>query len=329
MFRNITIIGSGSWATALVKIFSESGIHISWVVRDAALAAQIQECARNTRYLSYVDLNLDFVNPTVDLEKAIHSSEMVIFALPSAYLSQAAEAIDPAWIVKKQVVVSIKGFVPGTAMVPSIFIQKKFGLLKPVMVIGGPCHAEEIAIKRNTYVTIAGTDTTNAERLKNSIQVKYVNGIVNNDPSGVEYVAILKNIIGIATGIAAGLNYGENFIAVLVSNAMREVNRFLRSVNLLYRDVFDSAYFGDMLVTAYSDLSRNRTLGKLIGRGIKVSQALQAMEMVAEGYRASEELYVLTKNSELHLPIITSVYRILHQHASAFHEFKLIEKQLR
>lgn len=326
MIKSISVIGSGSWATALVKVFADSGIPTSWLVRSAYHAEQIKQEGRNPRYLSYLDLDLNYIKPLTQFEEAIQNAQLVVFAVPSAYLSGTIEYIEPTWLEDKQVAVSIKGFVPGTATVPSKFVQTKAGLSTPVMVIGGPCHAEEIAMKRNTYVTVAGEDVN---ALCDSMKVKYIKAISNNDPTGVEYAAILKNIIGIATGIASGLNYGENFQAVLTSNAMREINNFLDEINPLQRDLYDSAYFGDTLVTAYSDYSRNRTLGKLIGRGIKVTHALQAMEMVAEGYYASKELAMLTRDLETVFPIIGSVYRILHGHANAFQEFKLIEKHLR
>lgn len=329
MIKNVAVIGSGSWATALVKIFTESKIAVKWLVRGEELAGQIIDTGSNPRYLSSVDLNLKLVKPVTKFEEALPGSEIVIFALPSAYLQSAVESIEPGLLENVQVAVSIKGFIPGTGKVPGRFVYETAGLSKPVMVIGGPCHAEEIAIGRNTYITIACENSRLSDTFCKSLNVKYLRAIASNDPAGVEYVAILKNIIGIATGIADGLNYGENFQAVLVSNAMREVNRFLQLVSPVERDLFDSAYFGDLLVTAYSDYSRNRTLGKLVGRGIKVTQALHAMEMVAEGYHASRELSGILRNMNGSFPVIDSVHRILHHHASAFHEFKLIETQLR
>jgi glycerol-3-phosphate dehydrogenase (NAD(P)+) len=329
MVKNIAVIGSGSWATALVKIFSESKIAVKWLVRTEELANQILKTGNNPRYLSSVDINPKLVKPVTKFEDALPGSEIVIFALPSAYLQATIESLEPGILEHVQVAVSIKGFVPGTGKVPGRYVTDQAGLTKPIMVIGGPCHAEEIAIGRNTYITIACENNKMSQLLCKSLHVKYLRAVANNDPVGVEYVAILKNIIGIATGIADGLNYGENFQAVLVSNAMREVNRFLEFVSPVQRDLFDSAYFGDLLVTAYSDYSRNRTLGKLVGRGIKVTQALHAMEMVAEGYHASRELSGMLRNMNSAFPIIDSVHRILHHHASAFHEFKLIETQLR
>lgn len=329
MLDNISIVGSGSWATALVKVFSDSGISTSWLVRDSELAAQIIETGRNPRYLSYVDLDITKVKPCTNIEDVINGSSLIVFAVPSVYLQNYLNAIDPSWLNNKTLAVSIKSFIPGTAMLPSVFVKRHTKVTGDVLVIGGPCHAEEIATKRKTYITIASHDHEKAESLRQCINTKYIQAVSSNDPSGIEYVAILKNIVGIAIGMAVGLSYGENFIAVLVSNAMREVRSILSHVNPRERELFDSAYFGDLLVTAYSDFSRNRTLGKLIGRGIRVQEALQAMEMVAEGFKASAELAVLLGHNALQLPIINGVHRILHMHASAYHEFKLIENQLK
>lgn len=329
MLKTITIVGSGSWATALVKIFAESGIGVSWLVRSTEQADFISANGRNPRYLSYAELDTRFIKPTINAEAALLQSPLVIFAVPSAYLYNAVEEIDKDLLQGKQLVASIKGFIPGTGYIPGIFLQKYFNAAEPVLVIGGPCHAEEIAIKRNTYVTIAGENKQWVRRICNALNVPYITTVESCDPVGVEYVAILKNIIGIATGIANGLNYGENFLAVLTSNAMREVDSFLKEVHPAKRDLYDSVYFGDMLVTAYSDYSRNRTLGKLVGRGLQVNEALQGMGMVAEGFLASKELMPLLEWANISQPIMQSVYRILHNHANPFHEFKLIEKQLR
>jgi glycerol-3-phosphate dehydrogenase (NAD(P)+) len=329
MLKDVTIVGSGSWATALAKIFAESGINVSWLVRSSAQADFIQLNGRNPRYLSYAELDMRFIKPTALADEAFKEPQFIIFAVPSVYLHNVVEKIDSELLLNKQLAVSIKGFVPGTGYVPSVFLSKHFYCKEQVMVISGPCHAEEIAMKRNTYVTIAGENKHWVQSVSHVLNVHYIRTVGSCDPIGIEYVAILKNIIGIATGIARGLNYGENFQAVLTSNAMREVETFLNKIYPAKRDLFDSAYFGDMLVTAYSEYSRNRTLGKLVGRGLQVNKALDAMEMVAEGFFASKELMPIVQQLDIALPVMTSVYRILHQHANPFHEFKLIEKQLR
>lgn len=329
MLEHVTIVGSGSWATALVKIFSESHVDVSWLVRSEDQAVHIRSYGRNPRYLTYAELDTAFIHPTVTAQTALQDSELVIFAIPSAYLQNAVSAIDTGLLSEKQLAVSIKGFIPDTGDIPSTYLFKYYNATQPLIVIGGPCHAEEIAMKRNTYVTVAGENSEWVQTVCKKLDIHYICTVASSDPIGIEYCAILKNIIGIATGIASGLNYGENFQAVLTSNAMGEVRKFLNVVDPKERELFDSVYFGDILVTAYSDYSRNRTLGKLIGRGLQVNRALQTMDMVAEGYYASRELMPLLKRLKLSFPVINSVYRILHQHANPFHEFKLIEKHLR
>jgi glycerol-3-phosphate dehydrogenase (NAD(P)+) len=329
MLKNISVIGSGSWATALVKIFADSKIQVTWLVRSQEQVDYFYANRRNARYLSNAELDPDFVRPTTNLREAINGGQLIVFALPSAYLKGMVEDIDPGWLKDKQLAVSIKSFVPDTGYIPSLFISKYFGWTEPIIVLSGPCHAEEIAMERQTYLTIAGSEPQQIAEIGESVTAPYIQVIYNNDPSGVQYAAILKNIIGIATGIADGLHYGENFLAVLSSNAMREVNSLLNAVYSSVRDLHDSAYFGDLLVTAYSGHSRNRTLGKLIGRGMQVTKALGSMKMVAEGYYASRELFGITRQLGISLPIINSIYRILHEHANPFHEFKLVEKSLR
>lgn len=328
MLKKVTIVGGGSWATALTKIFSESRICVSWLLRNNNQAEFIRSNGYNPRYLSSASLDMNFIDPVTDAAEALHDSQLVVFAVPSSYLYDTLRTIDKELLQEKQLAVSIKGFIPYTGYVPSSFLGNWLNTRKPVIVIGGPCHAEEVAMKKSTYLTISGTDSRRVAEICESLDTQFLRVIPNNDPAGIEFTAILKNIIGIASGIARGLNYGDNFQAVLVSNTMHEISCFLDSISPNKRNLFDSAYFGDLLVTAYSDLSRNRTLGKLVGRGIHVSKAIQAMEMIAEGFHASKELAPLLKKLDISLPVINSVHRILHQHANPFHEFKLLEKQL-
>jgi len=329
MLQNVTVIGSGSWATALVKIFTESGLVVNWLLRSREQAEHIQVHGKNPRYLCNAELDARFINPTIDVTEALANSQLVVFAVPSAYLGATLENMDKDILAGKQLVVSIKGFVPGTGYIPSVYIRHHLNRADQVMLISGPCHAEEIAMRKNTYMTVAGEDESCVKALADCLDLHYIKTIISHDAAGIEFVAILKNIIAIATGIAQGLNYGDNFQAVLTSNAMREINTFLQEFYPGKRDLYDSAYFGDLLVTAYSEYSRNRTFGKLVGRGMRVQQSMQVMGMVAEGYNASRELDPLLKRMGLALPIINSTFRILHQHTNPYHEFKLVEKYLR
>jgi len=329
MLKQITIVGSGSWATALVKLFTEKGIRVFWLLRDREKVDFIKWNGYNPRYLSQVVLNKDLIFPMIETSLAFRDSDLVIFAIPSSYLEGALQQIDPDFLEGKNLAVSIKGLIPNSGCTPSRFVCKYMNAdARRIMVLGGPCHAEEVAEQRTTYMTISAENPEWVHDVCQSLKSSYLHTVCSNDPSGIEYASIIKNIIGIATGIANGLHYGDNFQAVLVSNAMRETGKFLDVVSPARRDLFNSAYFGDLLVTAYSDYSRNRTLGKLVGRGIQVNTALFAMEMVAEGFHASRELAAIHKKTKVSMPVINAVHRILHQHSSPYQEFKLLEEQL-
>lgn len=329
MLKRITIIGSGSWATALAKLFTDSGVHVAWLVRDEMLAHTLNSEGRNLRYLSSVDFDRSLLSATIDLPEACRDSELVLFAVPSAYLKNCLKAMDPALLDNIPVAVSIKSFVPGTSNTPGQFVRRYLKrTTADIIVLGGPCHAEEIANEKDTYLTVAGNDPAVVEKIRHSLRCHYVQAIASQDPLGIEYAAIIKNVIAIAAGIAEGLLYGVNFQSVLVSNAMREASDFIDHAVPGERDFFRSAYFGDLLVTAYSDLSRNRMLGKLVGRGVAARQAVQMMEMVAEGFYASKELGLLMEKAAVHAPILNTVNRILHKHANPFIEFKLLKEQL-
>ncbi|MBO9658562.1 MAG: hypothetical protein J7527_07030 [Chitinophagaceae bacterium] len=329
MLKRVSVIGSGSWATALVKMFSDSGTAVSWLVRNSEQQSFIQTSGYNPRHLSFAALRTQYIFPTADPLLSIKGSELVIFALPSAYLEQSLQRFDKEWFEDKQLAVSIKGFIPGSGCTPSQYLSRKLSREESsISVISGPCIAEEVASQKKSFITVCGADHRWIERISSSLNTPYVQVVVNTDPVGVEYAAILKNIIGIAAGIANGLQYGENFQSVLVSNAMREVGEFLGKILPAKRDFLNSAYAGDLLITAYSEQSRNRILGTLIGRGIQVSKALQSMATVAEGFHASKELMPLLKDIPVRMPVINCVYRILHKHANPIEEFGLLEKHL-
>ncbi|MCG2617025.1 hypothetical protein LZZ85_22205 [Terrimonas sp. NA20] len=329
MLKRVSVIGSGSWATALVKMFADSGTAVSWLVRNSEQQSFIQTSGYNPRHLSFAPLRTQYIFPTADPLLSVKGAELVIFAVPSAYLEQSLQRFDKGWFEDKHLVVSIKGFIPGSGCTPSQYLSRKLSREESsISVISGPCIAEEIALQKKSFITICGTDRTWIEKISSSLNTSYLEILKNTDPVGVEYAAILKNIIGIAAGIANGLQYGENFQSVLVSNALHEADEFLGKILPAKRDFFNSVYAGDLLITAYSEQSRNRILGTLIGRGIQVSKALQSMATVAEGFHASKELMPLLKDIPVRMPVINCVYRILHKHANPIEEFGLLEKHL-
>lgn len=328
--RSLTVIGSGSWATALVKIFSENSIHVKWHLRSQEYVDFLIANRRNPNYLSFLQLNLQYIQPTCIIEEAIAESSDIIFAVPSAFLESTISGLDPEILAGKRIYVSIKGLVSDRLLIPSVFLQKRFNLDRDtIYLLAGPCHAEEIAMDRKTYLTVSGQNESGVGRVAEVIQSHYLNVITNTDPLGVEYAVIIKNVIGIACGIAKGLNYGDNFLAVVVSNAMREVKDFLLKIDRRERDLFDSAYFGDLLVTAYSKFSRNRNFGYMIGRGYSVVKAETRMTMVTEGFPAAKGLHNTAAELGVTMPVLSTVYRILYQHSSPFTEFKLLESQLK
>lgn len=272
---------------------------------------------------------MQHIKPLSDFEEAAGMADHILFAIPSAHLQSSISKLDPELLHDKNVLVSIKGVVTRDNLLPSDYLGRYFRLDDSrIAVIGGPCHAEEIAMERKTYLTLASTNKELSASVTGAIHSHYIRTIVNEDPLGVEYAAILKNIIGIACGISSGLNYGDNFQAVLVSNSLREIKHFLGSVHPLDRDLSQSAYFGDLLVTAYSEFSRNRTFGHMIGRGYTVQLAHMQMNMVAEGYFAVKGIYDLSRQLGLEMPIVSAVYRILYNHISPYIEFKLLENKL-
>ena len=328
--QHLTIIGGGSWATALVKIFSESKINVTWYLRSQEHVNYLLANARNPNYLGFLQLDLQYIKPTNKIDEALASSGDVLFAVPSAYLESEVSELEEDVLDKINIYVSIKGIVSDSFLIPSVFLAKRFKLkVDDIAVIAGPCHAEEIAMGRKTFLTIAGNEQQILDRMKAAITSDYIKVVTNDDPLGVEYAAILKNVIGIACGMVKGMNYGDNFLAVVVSNAMREVNAFLGAVNEKKRNIYDSAYFGDLLVTAYSEFSRNRTFGQMIGRGYSVAMAESRMNMIAEGYPAVKGVQQIAKSLNVKMPVLAAVYRMLYQHAAPYSEFKLLENSLR
>lgn len=328
--QKITIIGAGSWATALVKIFSESNVQISWYLRKANDVSYVNEHGRNPGYLSHTMLPMSYIHPTSDIEEAIDFSDTVLFVVPSAYLPSTLSTIPDGIMDNKWVLSSIKGMIPGASISASEFLNQKLDLKKDRhAIIAGPCHAEEVAMERKTYVTVSSLNEEFAGAIAASLRPSYIQTILNNDPMGVEYAAILKNIIGLACGIAHGLNYGDNFQAVLVSNSFIEIRQFLELLDPRARDLSESAYFGDLLVTAFSPFSRNRHFGQMIGRGYSVQAAQLQMRMVAEGYYAVEGIYNLSRKLGIEMPVTSAIYRILYNFISPFLEFRLLEKKFK
>ncbi|GAA4847239.1 NAD(P)H-dependent glycerol-3-phosphate dehydrogenase [Algivirga pacifica] len=329
--HTIAVIGGGSWATALIKIFTENGnTRINWWLRNADDVAYIKRYRSNPRYLTSVKLNPELVRPFEDIKAAVKEADAILLAVPAAFITSALSTLSAEDFEGKYVISSIKGMIPTHNTLVTEYIEEHFQVPhKMVAVIGGPCHAEEVAMEKQAYLSLASSSSRYATALAEMMHCRYINTTVIKDLYGVEYCAVMKNIIAIACGIAHGLGYGDNYQAVLVSNSMQEIKRLLKEVYKVKRDLTASAYLGDLLVTTYSQFSRNRTFGNMIGRGYTVKAAQMEMEMVAEGYYAVKSIHQIhTQYEDLNMPITTAVYNILYNKVSPSEEFLWLKEQL-
>jgi glycerol-3-phosphate dehydrogenase (NAD(P)+) len=314
----IGIVGSGSWATALAKLFLNNCQKINWFIRSNADIAYFKEYKNNPKYLSSVDFNVSKINFTDSLIQCVQNSDYIVLTVPSAFLNSTFRSLVPADLKDKVIFSAIKGIVPEHNLIVGEYLNKIYEVpLQNIGVITGPCHAEEVAMEKLSYLTIASQNTNNAKTVSELLNCRYLKSTVSDDIYGTEYSAVLKNVIAVAGGICHGLGYGDNFLAVLVSNAIQEIKRFVDAVHPIDRDIKASAYLGDLLVTAYSQFSRNRTFGTMVGKGYSVKNAQMEMNMVAEGYYAVKCVYEINKKYKVNMPITKAVYEIIYQNKDA------------
>lgn len=340
------IIGSGSWATALAKILTDSNHSINWLVRTEAMAEHIRKRKHNPNYLSSAFFNTSLITLSTDISKMVQASDALIIAVPSAYVIDILKPLAPGAFAGKKVISAVKGILPQDNILLNDYLQKEFNLeLKNYFTIMGPCHAEEVAAEKLSYLTFSGADEEAAAGIASHFKTEYLNTVINDDVYGVQFAAVLKNIYALGAGIAHGLEYGDNFLSVLIANCADEMAGFLRNVGIQNIEVgvhegedavthkkkanyAASVYLGDLLVTCYSLYSRNRSFGNMIGKGYSVKTAQLEMNMVAEGYNASKSIYMINKNVKAEMPIAETVYKILWEQLSPARGFKQIEETL-
>jgi glycerol-3-phosphate dehydrogenase (NAD(P)+) len=325
----VSVIGGGSWATAIVKILSNNADQIHWWVRSKETVDFVQKYHHNPSYLSDVEVDLNKVHVNNDLKKSLEVADLIILAVPSAFLKSTLEKINPEIFRDKIVFSAIKGIIPDDLLIVGDFMHQAYHVpLEKIGVITGPCHAEEVAMERLSYLTLASRNTENNSMLSSLMNCRYIKTNVSDDIYGTEYSAVLKNVIAIASGICHGIGYGDNFQAVLIANAIREIKRFVDAVHPINRDINDSAYLGDLLVTAYSSFSRNRMFGAMVGKGYSVKFAQLEMNMIAEGYYATKCIHEINKKYKVDMPITTAVYHVLYEKIASRVEMKLLADQL-
>lgn len=309
----VAVIGGGSWATALVKILTENNDYVGWWMHNEASVLHIKQNHSNPKYLTSVELATESIDVSTDINHLVNEATHVIFAVPSAFLKDALKNLTVP--LKDKIVYSaIKGIVPDENLIVGEFFNQYYDVpLENIGVITGPCHAEEVALERLSYLTIASVSEHHAKFMAERLRCRFIRTITSDDIFGTEYAAVLKNIYALAAGIYHGLGYGDNFQAVLVSNAIREMKKFMKAVHPLKRDINNSAYLGDLLVTAYSQFSRNRMFGNMIGKGYTVKSAQLEMNMIAEGYYATNLIRLVRKEHEVKMPIASAVYKVLYE----------------
>lgn len=323
------VIGGGSWATALVKILCNNMPKVSWYMRNQDAINHLEKYGHNLKYLQSVEFDTEKLFISDDLEKVIKSAEILVIATPSAFLFDLFDGIPQSIFKNKTVFSAVKGIVPEHNAIPARFIHKTFGIpYDNIGIICGPCHAEEVALERLSYLTIACQDEDIAEEVAELMSCRYIKTTVSDDLFGTELSAVLKNVYSIASGICSGLGYGDNFQSVLISNAIQEIENFIDEVSPIHRDVKTSAYLGDLLVTAYSKFSRNRTFGFMIGKGYSVKTAQMEMDMVAEGYYAVKSVREINKKFEVEMPIVEAVYNIIYEKISPVIEMRILADKL-
>lgn len=322
------VIGGGSWATAIAKMLCSNVDTIAWYMRNTSAIEHIKLQKHNPNYLSSVEFDTNKLLLTSDINEAVAYADYIIFAIPSAFLNTELQNLTVD--LKDKVIFSaIKGIVPETSLIVGEHFHDTYDLdYDNIGVITGPCHAEEVALERLSYLTIACGSEKKARMMASNLNSHYIKTKISDDIIGTEYAAMLKNIYAIAAGMAHGLGYGDNFQALLMSNAIREMKKFIRKVHKMKRNINDSAYLGDLLVTGYSVFSRNRMFGNMIGKGYTVKSAMMEMSMVAEGYYAAKSAYKLNKEYKAKTPIIDAVYSILYEGRDAKQVFKKLTDKL-
>ena len=326
--KKFAVIGGGSWATAIAKMLCVNLSEISWYMRNETAIEHLRTYKHNPNYLSSVEFDTTKLKLTNDINEAVAYADYIIFAIPSAFLGAELENLTVS-LEDKIIFSAIKGIVPETSLIVGEHFHVKYDIpYYNIGVITGPCHAEEVALERLSYLTIACGDPDKAKVVADNLSANYIKTKITDDIIGTEYAAMLKNIYAIAAGIAHGLGYGDNFQSVLMSNGIREMKKFIKKVHKMKRNINDSAYLGDLLVTGYSIFSRNRMFGNMIGKGYTVKSAMMEMSMVAEGYFATNSAYKLNQAYGANTPIIDAVYSILYDGKDAKAVFKKLTDQL-
>lgn len=325
----VGIIGGGSWATALAKMLLENHKQINWYFRKRQKIKDFKTVKHNPDYLTDVSFQMSQIKFYTNINKIAKESDILIFAVPSPFLKGHIQKLTED-ISEKFIVSAIKGIVPDENLLIADYFNQRFHVpLTNIGIVAGPCHAEEVALERLSYLTVACPNQVNAMRLVHSLRSHFIKANSSDDIYGTELASVLKNVTAVAAGICHGLAYGDNFQAVLITNAIQEIERFINTVHPISRDIKSSAYLGDLLVTCYSQFSRNRTFGMMLGKGYSVRSAQLEMRMIAEGYYGVKCIKEINQKHQVHMPIVDAVYNIIYEKISPAIEIRLLTEQIK
>lgn len=342
----IGILGSGSWGTALAKLMTDSGLTISWWNRSSAAIEKMMLTGRNPQYLSSARFDVNQLKLTTHGIEVVEQSDIIVVAIPSAFVEEVLETLPRDCFKGKKIISAIKGILPSHNVLLNEYLKEHFNFpIENYFTVMGPCHAEEVAAGKLSYLTFSGVNEADTAEISSLFRTSYLNTIVNKDIFGVQYAAVLKNIYAVGAGIAHGLDYGDNFLSVLIANSGDEMAGMLRKAGILnaevgyidhskapaenqYTNYAASVYLGDLLVTCYSLHSRNRTFGNMIGKGYTVKAAQLEMNQVAEGYNASRSIHILNQSIGADMPIAETIYNILWNDLPAEDGLRYIETVL-
>lgn len=327
--KNVAVVGGGSWATAIVKILCTNLKQVIWYMRDQDQIDHLMSFNHNPRYLSTVSFDTNCLDVSNDLQYVFDKADVIFIVTPSAFLYEMFSNLKTEGVKDKILISAVKGMIPEEHDIPSRYFHKIFKIpTRNIAIVSGPCHAEEVAMEKLSYLTIDCIDLDKAQGIADMMRCRYIKTSISEDLFGTEIAVILKNIYAIAAGIYHGLGYGDNFQAVLISNAIREMKRFVDKVNPIHRDVMESAYLGDLLVTAYSQFSRNRSFGNMIGKGYSVKSAQMEMDMIAEGYYALKSVHIRNLEYKIDMPIVEAVYNVVYEKISPVVEMRILANKL-
>ncbi|NLN73520.1 MAG: NAD(P)H-dependent glycerol-3-phosphate dehydrogenase [Bacteroidales bacterium] len=328
--ERVGVLGSGSWATALVKVLQTNGIPVNWWVREENVAKELKDTGINPRYLQNVIFDTDLINVYTDIKSVINISDVLLLVIPSSYIHSSFSEITPKMLKGKKIISAVKGIIPETNQIVANYFKTEFKMTSwSIGVISGPSHAEEIALGGLTFLTAAARNKKLGELIANMFRCHFVKIVSSRDLYGIEYAGVLKNIYAVGGGILKGLGYGDNLFASYIANCTMEMRVFIRQLHPIERIFHHSAYLGDLLVTSYSQYSRNTKFGTLVGQGKTIEQVFDEMNMVAEGYNAVKCVYEINKEYDAKTPIIDTIYNILYNGKDAQTEMQKLINMLR